>query len=225
MRGINRAKESPNTLPDIDLAEHIAKLFWKLKKVKWSNERIQNELGRRTIETIISSWESCYMGACVDFSLAFLMELKKILPQDKLAMGCELLRRKSTWNYGFHLFLKDNSVQPSRIIDFMTKNKVEIYQGAYTNSLNGTELDQLALYELSAQEVNAQDSFLSLTQKMNINLPPELFQAYLSKLQQDNTDEQFEKFQANSPRIIKIHWNTQEQTKHELLSSLMEQPS
>ena len=225
MRGINRAKESPNTLPDIDLAEHIAKLFWKLKKVKWSNERIQNELGRRTIEAIISSWESCYMWACVDFSLAFLMELKKILPQDKLAMGCELLRRKSTWNYGFHLFLKDNSVQPSRIIDFVSKNEVEIYQGAYTNSLNGTELDQLALYELSAQEVNAQDSFLSLAQKMNINLPPELFQAYLSKLQQDNTDKQFEKFQTNSPRIIKIHWNTQEQTKHELLSSLMEQPS
>lgn len=225
MRGINQAKESPNTLPDIDLAEHIAKLFWKLKKIKWSNERIQNELGRRTIEAIISSWESCYMWACVDFSLAFLMELKKILPQDKLAMGCELLRRKSTWNYGFHLFLKDNSVQPSRIIDFMTKNEVEIYQGAYTNSLNGTELDQLALYELSAQEVNAQDSFLSLAQKMNINLPPELFQAYLSKLQQDNTDKQFEKFQTNSPRIIKIHWNTQDQTKHELLSSLMEQPS
>ncbi len=225
MRGINWAKEFPNTLPDIDLAEHIAKLFWKLKKVKWSNERIQNELGRRTIEAIISSWESCYMGACVDFSLAFLMELKKILPQDKLAVGCELLRRKSTWNYGFHLFLKDNSVQPSRIIDFMTKNEVEIYQGAYTNSLNGTELDQLALYELSAQEVNDQDSFLSLAQKMNINLPPELFQAYLSKLQQDNTDEQFEKFQTNPPRIIKIHWNTQDQTKHELLSSLMEQPS
>lgn len=223
MRGINRAKESPNTLPDIDLAEHIAKLFWKLKKVKWSNEKIQNELGRRTIETIISSWESCYMGACVDFSLAFLMELKKILPQDKLAMGCELLRRKSTWNYGFHLFLKDNSVQPSRIIDFVSKNEVEIYEGVYTNSLNGTELDQLALYELSAQEVNAQDSFLSLAQKMNINLPPELFQAYLSKLQQDNTDAQFEKFQANSPRIVKIHWNTQEQTKHELLSSLMEE--
>ena len=225
MRGINRAKESPNTLPDIDLAEHIAKLFWKLKKIKWPNERIQNELGRRTIEAIISSWESCYMWACVDFSLAFLMELKKILPQDKLAMGCELLRRKSTWNYGFHLFLKDNSVQPSRIIDFMTKNEVSIYEGVYTNSLNGTELDQLALYELSAQEVSAQDSFLSLAQKMNINLPPELFQAYLSKLQQDNTDAQFEKFQANSPRIIKIHWNTQDQTKHELLSSLMEQPS
>ena len=223
MRGINRAKESSNTLPDIDLAEHIAKLFWKLKKVKWSNERIQNERGRRTREAIISSWESCYMWACVDFSLAFLMELKKILPQDKLAMGCELLRRKSTWNYGFHLFLKDNSVQPSRIIDFVSKNEVEIYQGAYTNSLNGTELDQLALYELSAQEVNAQDSFLSLAQKMNINLPPELFQAYLSKLQQDNTDAQFENFQANSPRIVKIHWNTQEQTKHELLSSLMEE--
>ena len=223
MRGINWAKESPNTLPDIDLAEHIAKLFWKLKKIKWSNERIQNELGRRTIEAIISSWESCYMWACVDFSLVCLMELKKILPQDKLAIGCELLRRKSTWNYGFHLFLKDNSVQPSRIINFMTKNEVEIYQGAYTNSLNGTELDQLALYELSAQEVNAQDSFLSLAQKMNINLPPELFQAYLSKLQQDNTDAQFEKFQANSPRIVKIHWNTQEQTKHELLSSLMEE--
>gem|GEM_PF-1219778 len=36
------------------------------------------------------------MGACVDFSLVFLMELKKLLPQDNLVIGCELLRRKST---------------------------------------------------------------------------------------------------------------------------------
>ncbi len=36
------------------------------------------------------------MGSCVDFSLVLLMKLKEVLPQDKLAIGCELLRRKST---------------------------------------------------------------------------------------------------------------------------------
>lgn len=224
MWGINQLRESENTLSHLDLAECIAELFGKIKKVKWSNEKIQNELGRRTIDTIISSWESCYMGSCVDFSLVLLMKLKEVLPEDKLAIGCELLRRKSTWNYGFHLFIKDNSVQPSRIIDFVTKNEVSVYGGEYINSLNGTALDQLALYELSAQEVNGQDSFLSLAQKMKINLPPELFQAYLSKLQQDNTDEQFQEFQANSPRMIKIHETSQARIKYQLLSSLMKKP-
>lgn len=225
MWGINQPREAENTLSHLDLAECIAELFGKIKKVKWSNEKIQNELGRRTIEAIINSWESCYMGACVDFSLALLMQLKEAIPHDKLTIGCELLRWRSTWNYGFHLFLKDNSVQPSRIIDFVRKNEVAIYEGQYANSLNGTELDQVALYELSAQEVGLQDSFLSLAQKMNIGLPPELFQAYLSKLQQDNTDAQFQKFQTESPRTIRINQRPQVEITQRLFSNLMEQPS
>lgn len=86
-------------------------------------------------------------------------------------------------------------------------------------------MDQVALYELSAQEVGLQDSFLSLAQKMNIGLPPELFQAYLSRLQQDNTDEQFQKFQTESPRTIRINQRPQVEITQRLFSNLMEQPS
>jgi hypothetical protein len=39
---------------------------------------------------------------------------------------------------------------------------------------------------------------------MGIHLPPELFQGYLAKLQQDNTPENFEQFKQNSPINIKI---------------------
>ncbi len=39
---------------------------------------------------------------------------------------------------------------------------------------------------------------------MGIHLPPELFQGYLAKLQGDNTPENFEQFNQNSPINIKI---------------------
>ncbi len=39
---------------------------------------------------------------------------------------------------------------------------------------------------------------------MGIHLPPELFQSYLAKLQQDNTPANFEQFKQNSPINIKI---------------------
>lgn len=39
---------------------------------------------------------------------------------------------------------------------------------------------------------------------MGIHLPPDLFRAYLAKLQGDNTPENFEQFKQNSPISIKI---------------------
>lgn len=39
---------------------------------------------------------------------------------------------------------------------------------------------------------------------MGIHLPPERFQAYLAKLQDDNIPENFEHFKQNSPISIKI---------------------
>lgn len=56
---------------------------------------------------------------------------------------------------------------------------------------------------------------------MKIQLPPELFQAYLSKLQHDNTPENFQNFQRNSPIDIKIHtYSKSQQTQTDLLTVL-----
>lgn len=102
------------------------------------------------------------------------------------------------------MFLEDRSGTSPRIIDFSRKNEVEIYPGPYKNDLQGKELDQLNIFICKAEAISEGDSFLSLANKMRIQLPPELFQSYLLKLQNDNTPENFENFQKNSPISIKI---------------------
>ena len=55
---------------------------------------------------------------------------------------------------------------------------------------------------------------------MGIHLPPELFQAYLTKLQDDNTAENFENFKQNSPISIKIK-RQKERIQDELYKSII----
>jgi len=60
---------------------------------------------------------------------------------------------------------------------------------------------------------------------MGIHLPPELFQAYLAKLQHDNTPENFEHFKQNSPISIKIKRQKegiQDQLSKSIISSIEE---
>ena len=57
---------------------------------------------------------------------------------------------------------------------------------------------------------------------MGIHLPPELFQAYLAKLQHDNTPENFEHFKQNSPIALKI--KTQKGTTQERVLNAITSP-
>lgn len=102
------------------------------------------------------------------------------------------------------MFLEDRSGTSPRIIDFSRKNEVEIYPGPYKNDLQGKELEQLNVFSCKAEDISEDDSFLSLAEKMGIQIPPELFTAYFHELQKDNTPENFENFQKNSPISVKI---------------------
>lgn len=102
------------------------------------------------------------------------------------------------------MFLEDRSGTSPRIIDFSRKNEVEIYPGPYKNDLQGKELEQLNVFSCKAEAISEDDSFLSLAEKMGIQIPPELFTAYFHELQKDNTPENFENFQKNSPISVKI---------------------
>lgn len=57
---------------------------------------------------------------------------------------------------------------------------------------------------------------------MNIQLPPQLFEAYLAKLQHDNTSEQFQNFCQNSAEI-KIQLPASP-TTNALIASLSQSP-
>ena len=196
--------ESEKTLSHEKIGKMASSHLETLKKVRRENEKIQNEVGRRTISEILASKETFYMGACVDSTLSFLFKLKDKIPAEKLEIGCEFLKRNDTWNHSFHLFLIDHSSNPQRVIDFVGSNLVSIYEGDYQNPQEWKKITQLGNFSISGDKIEKSDSFLTIADKMEIHLPPELFQAYLAKLQHDNTSENFEHFKQNSPISIKI---------------------
>lgn len=67
---------------------------------------------------------------------------------------------------------------------------------------------------MNCAHISEGDSFLSLSEKMNIHLPPELFQAHIQKLQADNTEENFLNFQQSAPIEIKIQNHNKEISHH-----------
>lgn len=196
--------ESEKTLSHEKIGKMASSHLETLKKVRRENEKIQSEVGRRTISEILTSGETFYMGACVDSTLSFLFKLKEEIPAEKLELGCELLKQKETWNLTFHLFLIDHSSKPQRMIDFVGNNFVSIYEGDYQNPQEWKKITQLEKFSISGEKLQKSDSFLTIADKMGILLPPELFQSYLAKLQHDNTPENFEHFKQNSPINIKI---------------------
>lgn len=196
--------ESEKTLSHEKIGKMASSHLETLKKVRRENEKIQNEVGKRTISEILTSGETFYMGACIDTTLTFFRKLKERIPAKKLEIGCELLKQKETWNLTFHLFLTDHSNKPQRVIDFVGNNFVSIYEGDYQNPQEWKKITQLGKFSISGDEIEKSDSFLTIAEKMGIHLPPELFQAYLAKLQHDNTPENFEHFNQNSPISIKI---------------------
>ena len=196
--------ESEKTLSYEEIGQMADIHLHQLKKVRRNNEKIQKELGTRTISEILASKETFYMGACVDSTLSFLFKLKEEIPAEKLELGCELLEQNKIGNLTFHLFLIDKSTNPQRVIDFIGKNFISIYEGDYQNPQEWKKITQLEKFSISGEKIKESDSFLTIAEKMGIHLPPELFQSYLAKLQQDNTPANFEQFKQNSPINIKI---------------------
>ena len=125
--------ESEKTLSHEKIGKMASSHLETLKKVRRENEKIQSEVGRRTISEILASKETFYMGACVDMTLTFLQKLKEYIPAEKLEIGCELLEQNKIGNLTFHLFLIDKSTNPQRVIDFIGKNFISIYEGDYQN--------------------------------------------------------------------------------------------
>ena len=217
--------ESEKTLSHEKIGKVASSHLETLKKVRRENEKIKNELGTRTISEILASKETFYMGACVDSTLSFLFKLKEEIPAEKLEIGCELLKLNETWNHSFHLFLIDHSCSPQRVIDFVGNNFVSIYEGAYQNPQEWKKITQLGIFSISGDKIEKSDSFLKIADKMRIPLSPKLFQAYLAKLQHDNTSENFEHFKQNSPIIVKIKTqkgSTQERVLNAITSPMEE---
>lgn len=206
---------------DKDLIIFLTEHFRDIKKVQWSNEKIQNHLGRRTIQEILNSHETCYMGSCVDMTLSFLKKLKEKYPFWHLSLWCELLKHKKSGIISLHFFLKNED--KNQIIDFVRNNQVAIYEGVYRNPWNGITVDQLALLFLPWDQVKDEDSLLTLANKLWIPFSEQDFQRFLNKLISDNTDQEFQDF-SNKRAWLRITFNGKkvDLSKSELIETLQD---
>lgn len=204
---------------DKELIAFLIEHFRDIKKVQWSNGKIQNHLGRRTIQEILNSHETCYMGSCVDMTLSFFRKMKEKYPCLNLTLWCELLKHKKSGILSLHFFLKNED--KNQIIDFVRNNQVALYEGAYRNPWNSIIVDQVALLSLPWDQVKDTDSLLTLAHKLWIPFSEQDFQLFLNKLKSDNTDQEFQDF-SKKRAWLRITFNGKkvDLSKSELIETL-----
>jgi len=193
-----------NTTDSHELALILKELHSWLKKDKWTDENIREKLWRRTIAEIKSSWETCFMWSCVDTTLLSIMKLKELgFDMKKVSLWCELLIWKNTWMPAAHFFIKDESVEPWRIIDFSREWILRIYPLPYKNPRDWRELQTQRIVYLNWSEIEETDSSYSLAEKIHLPITDEYFNQYLDKLIKDNTYENYSNY-LSSRKPLKI---------------------
>ena len=181
---------------DGELVSFVESFYDWMKKKRRTNGEIQLKLWRRSIDEIIASWETCFMWSCVDSTLAFIQKLKEEwVDMSKVSLWCELLKVTNAWFYTIHFFLQDDSVLPSRIIDFVKAWNIAIYDGEYKNPKVWKEVEHIQNFFLTADTISWSDSLLTIASKMKLPINEEYFSWYIKKIQIDNTDETYERFQ------------------------------
>jgi len=181
---------------DGELVSFVESFYDWMKKKRRTNGEIQLKLWRRSIDEIIASWETCFMWSCVDSTLAFIQKLReKWVDMSKVSLWCELLKVTNAWFYTIHFFLQDDSVLPSRIIDFVKAWNIAIYDGEYKNPKVWKEVEHIQNFFLTADTISWSDSLLTIASKMKLPINEEYFSWYIKKIQIDNTDETYERFQ------------------------------
>ena len=181
---------------DGELVSFVESFYDWMKKKRRTNGEIQLKLWRRSIDEIIASWETCFMWSCVDSTLAFIQKLKEEwVDMSKVSLWCELLKVTNAWFYTIHFFLQDDSVLPPRIIDFVKAWNIAIYDGEYKNPKVWKEVEHIQNFFLTADTISWSDSLLTIASKMKLPINEEYFSWYIKKIQIDNTDETYERFQ------------------------------
>ena len=197
MEKLEWEKKTLNTLfSDEELVSFIDSFYSWIEKKRWTNAEIQLKLWRRAINDILKSWETCFMWSCVDSTLAFLQKLRETWVDMKgISLWCELLKLRSNWVCTIHFFIQDNSSNPARIIDFVKAWEIAVYDGEYINPKEWKEIDHVQNFFLSTDFISWDDSFLTIATKMKLPVSEEYFAWYIKKIQIDNTDETYERFQ------------------------------
>lgn len=216
--GVWIVREGRNNLEN-NLQQKLENFMQRIKKVRWENEQIAAEFGQRSLQSVWESWEVFYMGSCIEMVPLFLLELQKEHPDpSKLTLGCEIIQWKANNQLSIHFFIKDESVIPNKIIDFIRDNEISVYSWEYQNPRNTTDLDSLASLTLSAEKLQNSDTLLTLAEKLQLPLGIDDLKKMIARYQKANTPEEFADYTQRSPLKIRFVSESTQAKKKEKLS-------
>ena len=113
--------------------EIISEVNKKVKRVYWTNEEIDKYFGRRSVEEILSSGETCFMNPCLDLTLvsSYLISKKKI--PHKLVIEEHLPSNGFDFNrLHFVIEFQNNDKQSKEyFLNYKRANEVYLLEGKY----------------------------------------------------------------------------------------------
>ena len=231
MEKLNSSIEKNWILSNNQLALLVKELYFWMKKSKWTDEEIIKKLWRRTVKEIDASRDTCFMGSCVDMTLLCFKKLKESwVPIDKINLWCELLVLEAGWIPTMHFFIKDMSVQPERIIDFVRDGRIDIYNWEYKNPRLWIGVKSAQTLFLNGINIDENDCSETLARKMHLPIKEAYFNKYFSKLTHDNTAENYKRYlRTRRPLAIKVNGTpfsreeVESDTNNELLDALKQE--
>ena len=179
--------------------EIISEVNKKVKRVYWTNEEIDKYFGRRSVEEILSSGETCFMNPCLDLTLvsSYLISKKKI--PHKLVIEEHLPSNGFDFNrLHFVIEFQNNDKQSKEyFLNYKRANEVYLLEGKY----NGRQDLPLAqILKIQGLKLNPKNPlYVNLGYKTLEEFSKENFKGYsleknISRLKKDNSIENYQKY-------------------------------
>ncbi len=184
----------------INLAkEIILEVNKKVKRVYWTNQEIDKYFGRRSVQEILYSGETCFMNPCLDLTLvsSHLMSEKKI--PHKLVIEEHLPSNGFDFNrLHFVIEFQNNNEQSKEyFLNYKRANEVYLLEGKY----NGRQDLPLAqILKIQGLKLNPKDPiYASFGYKTLEEFLKEKFKGYsldsnINRLKKDNSIENYQSY-------------------------------
>ena len=198
MLGINLAKE---------IVENVGNT---VKRVRWTNEEIDKNVGKRRAREIIESENTHYMNPCLDLTLASLLLLKERGVNHALVIEEHAPTRDYPFNR-LHFVAEFSDNTGSYVINYAKPNLVTLSQGVYTRH---PEIEQRKLIRLTKE-------VLDLSSLVHVNLGAksvddlgDIFEGYklasnVDRLKEDNTPIKYQAYLKKKGHNLQVRIESQ----------------
>tara|TARA_Y100000310_G_scaffold194711_1_gene194704 strand:- start:219 stop:839 length:621 start_codon:yes stop_codon:yes gene_type:complete len=181
----------------------------KVKRVRWTNEEIDEKFASRTVSEILKDKNTHYMNPCLELTLCSLDLLKSFGYKNNVIV--EFLRHHDKDHEEVHFALESEDGVNKHFLDYSRLNIVYTGRGEYVNPKK--DVDSLHRISLDDSLFSRDETYLESFGKVNVPEIKMLIDNYnldehKERLKRENTDRNYEAYLAklsDTPEL-KLHF-------------------